>query len=248
MKNQLDVTCYFISLVVLQPAKRTPPNISRSKNSNTQRTENKTTDVVIHQHSRGLLRMDVLVSETCWAHNKWNKIASDIKLVFHSSTNWLVFISWSVLVLIRKSILALPEPSLSILTGLKRTWNSVKSLAWGCLTICRSAVGQRRCVSVLFRSCLDTDWLPVPWISVALSIIVKRIWCAAEGWSMELYLHYIIHPYLTTLIVIGQSGSNWLERMCQEEKQSGHLPGGTGNNYEGSQNSRLPTAIWIRDL
>ena len=27
-----------------------------------------------------------LMSETCWAHNKWNKIASDIKLVFHSST------------------------------------------------------------------------------------------------------------------------------------------------------------------
>ena len=29
----------------------------------------------------------ILMSETCWAHNKWNKIASDIKLVFHSSTN-----------------------------------------------------------------------------------------------------------------------------------------------------------------
>ena len=72
--------------VVLQPAKRTPPNISRSKISNTQRTENKTTDVVIHQHSRRLLKMDVLMSETYWAHNKWNKIASDIKLVFHSST------------------------------------------------------------------------------------------------------------------------------------------------------------------
>ena len=26
------------------------------------------------------------MSETCWARNKWNKIASDIKLVFHSST------------------------------------------------------------------------------------------------------------------------------------------------------------------
>jgi len=25
------------------------------------------------------------MSETCWAHKKWNKIASDIKLVFHSS-------------------------------------------------------------------------------------------------------------------------------------------------------------------
>ena len=54
--------------------------------SNTQRTENKTTDVVIQQHSRKLLKTDVLMSETCWAHKKWNKIASDIKLVFHSSS------------------------------------------------------------------------------------------------------------------------------------------------------------------
>ena len=44
------------------------------------------TDVVIHQHSRKLLKMDILMSETCWAHKKWNKLASDIKLVFHSST------------------------------------------------------------------------------------------------------------------------------------------------------------------
>ena len=53
---------------------------------NTQRTENKTTAVVIQQHSRQLLMMDILMSETCWAHKKWNKIASDIKLVFYSST------------------------------------------------------------------------------------------------------------------------------------------------------------------
>ena len=56
--------------------------------SNTQRTENKTTNVVIHQHSRRLLKMDMLMSETCWAHNKLNKIACNIKLVFHSSTNY----------------------------------------------------------------------------------------------------------------------------------------------------------------
>ena len=43
-----------------------------------------TIDVVIQQHSRKLLMMDILMSETCWAHKKWNKIASDIKLVFHS--------------------------------------------------------------------------------------------------------------------------------------------------------------------
>ena len=30
--------------------------------------------------------MDILMSETCWIHKKWNKIASDIKLVFFSST------------------------------------------------------------------------------------------------------------------------------------------------------------------
>ena len=33
-----------------------------------------------------LLMMDILMSETCWAHKKWNKISSDIKLVFYSST------------------------------------------------------------------------------------------------------------------------------------------------------------------
>jgi len=54
--------------------------------SNTQWTENKTTDVVIQQYSRKLLMMDILMSETCWAHKKWNIIASDIKLVFYSST------------------------------------------------------------------------------------------------------------------------------------------------------------------
>ena len=54
--------------------------------SNTQRTKNITTNVVIRQHSRKLLMMDILMSETCWAHKKWNKIASDIKLVFYSST------------------------------------------------------------------------------------------------------------------------------------------------------------------
>ena len=48
--------------------------------------QNKMTDVVIQQHSRKLLMMDILMPETCWAHKKWNKIASDIKLVFYSST------------------------------------------------------------------------------------------------------------------------------------------------------------------
>ena len=56
------------------------------RNSNTHRTKNNTTNVVIQQNICKLLMMDILMSETCWAHKKWNKIASDIKLVFYSST------------------------------------------------------------------------------------------------------------------------------------------------------------------
>ena len=62
----------------------TPTQLRR--NSNTHRTKNNTTNVVIQQISCKLLMMDILMSETCWAHKKWNKIASDIKLVFYSST------------------------------------------------------------------------------------------------------------------------------------------------------------------
>ena len=43
------------------------------RNSNTHRTKNNTTNVVIQQNSRKLLMMDMLMSETRWAHKKWNK-------------------------------------------------------------------------------------------------------------------------------------------------------------------------------
>ena len=69
-----------------QPAKRAPLKTQPHQISNTQRTENKATEMVSHQHSRKLLMMDILMSETCWAHKRWNKIASDMKLVFNSST------------------------------------------------------------------------------------------------------------------------------------------------------------------
>jgi len=55
-------------------------------NSNTHRTKNNMTNVVIQQNSCKLLMMDILMSKTCWAHKKWIKIASDIELVFYSST------------------------------------------------------------------------------------------------------------------------------------------------------------------
>jgi len=56
------------------------------RNSKTHRTKNNTNNVAIQQNSRKLLMMDILMSEACWAHKKWNKIASDVKFVFYSST------------------------------------------------------------------------------------------------------------------------------------------------------------------
>jgi len=80
--RSLRLCCWITTSVVFTDNTQTQPH----QISNTQRTENNTTDVVIQQHSRKLLMMDILMSETCWAHKKWNKIASDIKLVFCSST------------------------------------------------------------------------------------------------------------------------------------------------------------------
>jgi len=71
------------------------------RNSNAHRTKNNITNVVIQQNSRKLLIMDILLSETCWAHKKWNK-TSDIKLVFCSSrhrivTSYAAYTGWGTI-------------------------------------------------------------------------------------------------------------------------------------------------------
>jgi len=85
----LEFRCGWVGMVSMLQASAcntdtTPTQLHR--NSNTHRTKNNTTNVVIQQNSRKLLMMDILMSKTCWACKKWNKIASDIKLVFYSST------------------------------------------------------------------------------------------------------------------------------------------------------------------
>ena len=78
----LDFRCGWVGVVsALQAPTPTQPH----RNSNTHRTKNNMINVVIQQNSRKLLMMDILMSETCWADKKWNKIASDIKFVFYSS-------------------------------------------------------------------------------------------------------------------------------------------------------------------
>jgi len=85
----LEFRCGWVGAVsVLQAASACNTDTAPTQQhqiSNTQRTKNNTTNVVIQQNSRKLLMVDILMSETCWAHKKWNKITSNIKLVFYSS-------------------------------------------------------------------------------------------------------------------------------------------------------------------
>ena len=72
VRSVLEFRCVWVGVVsVLQAADYTPTQTHR--NSNTHRTKNNTTNLVIRQNSRTLLMMNILMSETCWAHKKWNK-------------------------------------------------------------------------------------------------------------------------------------------------------------------------------
>jgi len=101
--RSLQLFCWITTLVVLflvwcASACNTDTTPTQPhRNSNTHRTKNNTTYVVIYQNSRNLLMVDIVRSETCWAHKKWNKIASDIKLVFYSSTLFLLWPSSFIL-------------------------------------------------------------------------------------------------------------------------------------------------------
>ena len=86
----LEIWCGWVWVVsVLQAASACNTYTTQTQPhriSNTHQTKNNTINVVIQQNSCKLLMMDILMSETCCAHKKWNKTASDIKMVFYSST------------------------------------------------------------------------------------------------------------------------------------------------------------------
>jgi len=86
MKKAIMVLCLLVSVLQAEACNTDTTPTQPHRNSNTHRTKNNTTNVAIQQNSRKVLMMDILMSETCWAHKKWNKITSDIKFVFYSST------------------------------------------------------------------------------------------------------------------------------------------------------------------
>ena len=98
MKYQLDIICYFISLIMLTNEIPTWCHLLFyfTYYADEWNTNLMSLAILFHLLCRKLLKIDILMSETCWAHNKWNKIASDIKLVFHSSTSSLGYKNQSV--------------------------------------------------------------------------------------------------------------------------------------------------------
>ena len=93
-RDQLDVTCFFISLFNAQHVSDVNTSIIRNMRVICWviscvvllSYQNNTTHEITQQISRKLLRIDVLTSETCWALSKEMKKASDIKLVSLYST------------------------------------------------------------------------------------------------------------------------------------------------------------------
>jgi hypothetical protein len=73
IKDQLDVTFWVVPVLQAEACNTGTNQTQPHQISNTQRTDNKTTDVVTQRHSCKLLMMDRLMSKTCWVHKKWNK-------------------------------------------------------------------------------------------------------------------------------------------------------------------------------
>ena len=90
--------------------------------------------------------MDILMSETCWAHNKWNKVASDIKLVFHSSAIEIYFEACKIFIRImirspkyfldftKKNDIIVPY----VASTISRAAHKVVVICWLCYTLRRS--------------------------------------------------------------------------------------------------------------
>jgi hypothetical protein len=80
--------------------------------------------VVTQQHSRKLLMMDIVMSETCWVYKKWNKIASGIMLVFCSSAITMMHGAINI------SFLSDSVFGTWIMFIVSRTQNQIKLMRW----------------------------------------------------------------------------------------------------------------------
>ena len=63
--NSLFTITFVVSVLVAEACNTDTTPTQPHRNSNTHRTKNNKTNVVIQQHSRKLLMMDILMSETC---------------------------------------------------------------------------------------------------------------------------------------------------------------------------------------
>jgi len=77
--------CFGVVGLVWYPRRRLQPTTPKHQHTSNQEH---TTNVVIQQKSRKLLMMDILMSETCWAHKNWNRNSKwqQVGLLFSTHT------------------------------------------------------------------------------------------------------------------------------------------------------------------
>ena len=90
--NTLVVCSWFDVCWCLQHGHHSNPTTPKHQHTSNQEH---TTNVVIQHNSRKLLMIDILMSETCWGHKKWNKNSKwhQVTLLF-SAINTINALQW----------------------------------------------------------------------------------------------------------------------------------------------------------
>ena len=123
--------------------------------------------MVIQQNNRQLLMMDILMLETCWAYKKWNKIASDIKLVFYSSVITMMHGPINIRFIFKQNGMSSTKITLSsafsgrisqvllTLTAHARWWwwwwwcfNVILPFCWPCISVINQIDAQNFCFTI----------------------------------------------------------------------------------------------------
>jgi hypothetical protein len=129
--------------------------------------------------------MDILMSETCWAHKKWNKIASDIKSVFYSSTVTMMHGPISIILLAANYALEIFFALHEVKSENNKTSNRV-NLSFNFKMLCNM-----RQFTVDY-ACLLVVLMQLPWQHAVLKNLHRCQLCVRKRaiWRIKLKLNY----------------------------------------------------------
>ena len=144
--------------------------------------------------------MDILMSKTCWAHKKWNKVASDIKLFFYSPVCKMFKIVTSPdegLLLNRPS----PQVQLSPLVGCP--WLLTLPSMSGGLSSIRQLIMRHAMVT-------GTAWLQLTFLTSWL--MMHKMLTACQVSLTHLRFSLWNAEYLTLILIIVHFTALWISR------------------------------------